>query len=139
MEITAQVLSLEVKDDYNGMKNHATGVYCQILIKNEKTSELEGAPCYAFVSSSRIELPPAKPNTFVDIKDLDTAAFSDVISNAIINNPEIVAKIKFIGGCLGLCEAPPRKQEYTARPIDKRRTDGGLEYNDQGIAIMNLK
>lgn len=138
IEITAQILSLEVKDNYNGMQNHVTGAYCQIMIKDQRKSELEGSPVYAFVSTTRFEFPPASPNNFVDIKDLDTRIFTDLICNAISDSPEFVEKIKYIGGCMGLCEAPQRNKTYSANILDKRKTNGGLEYNENGIAVMRV-
>lgn len=138
IEITAQVLSIEVEKEHNNLQNHVSAMNCQIMIKNEEESKNEGNPCYMFVASIRVPFSSADPNNFIDVKELDTEIFVPAIQDYVLNSPNCIDSIKLNGSILGLCE-PPERVQFAASKIDRRKADGGLLYNDQGIAIMEIK
>jgi hypothetical protein len=138
IEITVQVLSLEVEREYNNLQNHITAVNCQLLIKNEKETEREGSPCYMLVGSDRIPLPAANADDFKNITEIDGEIFVPIIQEYVSSNPSIVDRIKLNGSILGLCD-PPERIQYAAAKMDKRKKNGGLVYDERGIAVMEIR
>jgi len=137
LDITLDFIGMGVLEDVNGMKNCAVTIDCQIMMLNQNLST-EESPHFYFVGREQIQLPEPNPEQFVPIKELNYELFLPVIQERILNNERYLFLIQKYGFTMGLCENPEVEVLRSMKKIDKRRTNGGIQYDENGYGTMYL-
>lgn len=138
IDVTIDLLHADLQEEYDGMNHHITALTYQIMIYNHLTST-EDEQNYYFVGRNKIDVPPANPNSFISINEINYEIFIPLIKEEIIQNENTVYLIKKYGKLLGLCEEP-EPLHPTSNNVAKilKTSKTKPQYTSEGFGVIRI-
>lgn len=137
LDITLDISGLGVLEEINGMQNCAISINYQIMMLNTELST-EDSQHFYFIGHGRTELAEPNPEHFIPIKELNYELFLPAIKEDILKNDRYMFLIQKFGSNMGLCDPPQVEVLANMKKIDKRKTKGGIQYDQNGYGIIQL-